>query len=227
MLNNAQPPDTRDRLLYAAVEVFAEHGYQAATVREICRRAGANVAAVNYHFGDKKRLYAAIFDTVFETLRAHRSAFLPRSADPQKRLATFIRSFFEELFYRDESGPVCTQLSAMYLMEMARPSEALDRVVRDHIAGDAEELRDILSRLLGPDAGPLTVVNCAASVVGQVLHYYHAQPLIERLHPELPPPQERVDELVGHVLQFSLGGIARVKQQLDAAPVPAAGGQTR
>jgi len=49
---------TRARLLDAAREVFSEHSFQGATVREICRRAEANVAAVNYHFGNKEGLLA-------------------------------------------------------------------------------------------------------------------------------------------------------------------------
>ena len=49
--------DPRDRLLLAAGQAFAEHGYEAATVRDIFLEAGVNVAAVNYYFGDKRRLY--------------------------------------------------------------------------------------------------------------------------------------------------------------------------
>ena len=98
MLNTAPAADTRERLLHAAMEVFAEHGFEAATIREICRRADANVAAVHYHFGDKKRLYAAIFDNVFTLLRERRTSFLPADAPPQERLRIYIRALFEEIF---------------------------------------------------------------------------------------------------------------------------------
>ena len=52
--------ETRRQLLEAAGAVFAEVGFRDATVREICKRAGANVAAVNYHFGDKETLYLEV-----------------------------------------------------------------------------------------------------------------------------------------------------------------------
>src|ERR1700683_3182024 len=56
----ALPDGTRTKLLDAAGHVFADFGYQAATVREICARAGVNIALVNYYFGDKLELYTEV-----------------------------------------------------------------------------------------------------------------------------------------------------------------------
>ena len=61
ILNPAIPDlKTRQRVLEAAVEVFAEQGFRKTTVRDICKRAHANVAAINYHFRDKEGLYTAV-----------------------------------------------------------------------------------------------------------------------------------------------------------------------
>ena len=66
---------TKTRLLEAAGEEFADKGFEGATVRVICDRAGVNLAAVNYHFGDKEHLY------VQALLHAHRCG--SDDADPE------------------------------------------------------------------------------------------------------------------------------------------------
>jgi AcrR family transcriptional regulator len=60
---------TEKRLLEATGAIFAEHGYRSATVRQICEKARANIAAVNYHFGDKEGLYRAVLRSVQERPR--------------------------------------------------------------------------------------------------------------------------------------------------------------
>ena len=61
--------ETRARLLNAAARLFAEHGFARVTVRDICRKARANVAAVNYHFGGKDGLYQAVMRMAMETMQ--------------------------------------------------------------------------------------------------------------------------------------------------------------
>lgn len=57
---------TKDRLIQAAADIFSEKGFREATVAEICEQAGANIAAVNYHFGDKTKLYKAVWDYLYQ-----------------------------------------------------------------------------------------------------------------------------------------------------------------
>ncbi|MEN8183296.1 MAG: TetR family transcriptional regulator, partial [Myxococcota bacterium] len=63
-------PETRERILQAALEAFSTQGFDGATTREIAARAGANVGLLQYYFGDKSRLWRAAVDRAFEALRA-------------------------------------------------------------------------------------------------------------------------------------------------------------
>jgi AcrR family transcriptional regulator len=210
--DNERVPNTRERLLQAALEVFAERGYSAATIREICSRADANVAAVHYHFGDKRKLYEAIYGRLFDALRQRRTAFAPAEAPPEQRLRVHIQTLFEEIFCCDDSNRQ-VQLSTLYLNEMAHPTEVLDLIVAEHLEPDAHELYRIVAALLGTDEHDPLTIDCSASVIGQILYYYHAMPIISRLHPERPPAAERLETLIEQVWLFSLGGIERAKQR--------------
>src|SRR5579863_5262522 len=84
---------TRNKLIQAAGHVFAERGYRAATIREICRRAGANVAAVNYTFGDKMGLYTEVLrHSVQASKTAAMSAALDANLSPEDTIRGVIRA---------------------------------------------------------------------------------------------------------------------------------------
>src|SRR5438128_488520 len=94
---------TKTRLLEAAGEEFAEKGFAAARVRSICRKAGANPAAVNYHFGDKERLY---IEAVIEANRCG-STLIPDAifdaGTPTEQLRMFVGHFLENVLAMREN----------------------------------------------------------------------------------------------------------------------------
>jgi AcrR family transcriptional regulator len=201
--------ETRGRLLQAAGEVFAEQGFREATIREICRRAGnVNVAAVNYHFGNKERLYA-------EVLRfAHGCAMtkypagmgLEPHATPEQRLHAFVRSFLFRIF--DEGRPAWH--GRLVAKEIADPTAALDQMVTEGIRPNFEMLKTIVADLLGHAGGgsdPDRVRNCAFSIVGQCLFYFHGGPIIARLHPGQQFRAEDIEALARHITGFSLAAV--------------------
>ena len=93
---------TRRRLLEAAGQVFAEKGFDRATGKEICARAAANTAAVNYHFGGMEGLYVAVVREAHSRLVTFDvlSAAVAGKADAQAKLQAVI-----ELLVRTLTGP--------------------------------------------------------------------------------------------------------------------------
>ena len=129
---------TPGKLIEAAGPVFAEHGFRAATVREICTRAGTNVAAVNYHFGDKMGLYTAVLR---ESVRAAKvpvmKDFFDRNAAPEDILRAIIR---QRIQTANRAGRPDWHFRIM-IHEMARPTPAMSRVIQ-------EIVRPIYERML-------------------------------------------------------------------------------
>ena len=208
--SDATLTETRQRLLEAAGEVFAARGFRAATVREICRRARANLAAVNYHFGDKERLYAAVLQYTFHCAApSPLDLGLGVEATVEERLRAFIRSHLFSLLA--EGRPAWHR--KLVTREMAEPTLALDTVVDQIIRPEAELLMAIVRDVLGHDANPQRVWQCASSIIGQCLFYYHARPVITRLDPGQTFTPEALEQLVDHITQFSLAALRQFALQ--------------
>ncbi|MBY0114366.1 MAG: CerR family C-terminal domain-containing protein [Phycisphaerales bacterium] len=203
--------DTRARLIEAAGEVFAEVGFKQATVRDICAKAGANIAAVNYHFRDKETLYA-------ETIaHAHRYSVehypmdggLPPTAKVEQRLEAFVRTFLAKIL--DPNRPSWHGL--VMSREMQEPTLSLDTIVETGVRPNFHYLCDLV-RELGPHLNPVEVEGSAASVIGQILHYFHCRRIIARLYRGRTDgfPYD-LDLLTGHITAFSLAAIRGLEQQ--------------
>jgi AcrR family transcriptional regulator len=208
---NALSEETCQRLLDAAGEVFSERGFHGATIREICRRAGANIAAVNYHFGDKRQLYQ-------EALRhAHRYAKAEYPSEPhgngevspEQRLASFVAFFLRKIL--DEGRPAWH--GKLLVREMSEPTEALDKLVEEEIRPQHEHMEALVSELLGPGATVQQADLCVWSILGQCLFYRLSQPVVVRLHPEHSYNPDEITRLAEHITRFS---ICAIKQMAPA-----------
>jgi len=198
---------TRQRLIEVAGEVFADQGFRSATIRDICGRAGANVAAVNYHFGDKEQLYLDVLEHAHRTSLTRYPPDLGTTPDSsaEDRLRAFIRSFLLRLL--DDGVPAW--LGKLMAREMVEPTPALDGLVERVMRPLFARLVGIVGDLAGPEADPERVRLCAQSVVGQLIFYRHAQECLRRLGPDALCGRERIEAIADHIAAFSLAGIRR------------------
>lgn len=202
----AEVEETRLQLLEAAGEVFAEVGFRNATVREICRRAEANIAAINYHFGDKERLYTEVLrHSHAKTLERYPPLLgVAEKAAPETKLRAFIHSLLLRIF---DAGPTSWHGQLM-AREMVEPSAALDTLVEERLRPMSEQLSVIVGEILGLPPGDRRVRRCALSVVSQCVFYKHCRPVMERLFPDDPELNAgTIPELAEHIYQFSLAAM--------------------
>ena len=201
--------DTRRRLLDAAAEVFDAEGFRAATIRQICQRAGANVAAIHYHFGGKEELYVELLRELgrraFE--RYPPTLGLPAEPTQEQRLFAFVHAFLLRVLSDDGFARHGRVLSR----EMIDPSPAIGMVVEEFIRPSFDYLRGVVRALAGPDADERAVRLAARSIVSQCAFYHHARSLIERLTPDEPRDLAAIRALAEHVTRFSLEGLRRAQ----------------
>jgi AcrR family transcriptional regulator len=196
------PELTRTRLLEAAETLFAERGFTATSVRDICKLAGANLAAINYHFGDKQRLYTETVKFAFRC--CHEGEPFPDWPDgtpPEQKLRDFIRVMVRRMTTRHR--PSAQQLM---LREMVQPTEACVELVREYIRPIADRLFAIATEML-PELSPRTRFLIGFSVVGQILHHKQNRAVIELLVG--PDEFQYFDEnlLAEHITRFSIAAI--------------------
>jgi len=203
--------ETRQRLLEAAGEVFAEHGYRSATVRQICDRAKANVAAINYHFGDKAKLYAATL------LHAHRCAMenatVPppdaAKAPPEQRLRMFIHGMLRGAA---AEGRPAWQVKIM-TREMSEPTDMLDAIVEHGIRPRYEFIKATIRDLLGGEPTEEQLRLTAWSIVGQILFYRFGRPVITRLYPPIRFDEPEIDRIADHITAFTLAALKGLRKE--------------
>lgn len=192
---------TPGKLIEAAGPVFAENGFHGATVREICARAGTNVAAVNYHFGDKLGLYTAVLK---ESVRAAKvpvmQELLNRKAPPEDILRAVIKARVQSA---NRAG-VPDWHFRILIHEMAQPTPAMSRVIQEIGRPIYERMLGLIGTISGLSPHEEKTRLCAHSIMGQVFLYIMQGPFLSRIWPDLKMTPEQLDRIADHIADFSL-----------------------
>ena len=198
--------ETRERLIDASARLFAERGFSKVTVREICRRARANVAAVNYHFGGKQGLYDEIVSSAIQTMQQTTEEIRKAGANqpPEQQLAIFIRIFLSRVMEHRDGW-----IHQLMTREISDPTPALDRVIKNVVRPRMEYLAAVIAQLLHCRPDDPRVQHSVMSVQVQCLALLNER--AAKFQPfALTPP--RIEALVEHIARFSLAGIRALKR---------------
>jgi AcrR family transcriptional regulator len=207
----ARDTATRRRLLDAATRLFAERGFRRVTVREICDAARANVAAVNYHFGDKDRLYREVVEAALDMVRgfADQAMAAPAGATAAERLAHYVFSHLAR-----EQSSIAARRSALlrelFRHELTEPTAMGEYIVEQALKPRLRHLAAVVAELSGPGADPETVNRCVLSIQAQCLFPIAAPAALTGLAPRTHADRQR---LARHVFEFSLAGIHALAAQ--------------
>jgi AcrR family transcriptional regulator len=201
------PEDTRTKLLDAAGQVFAESGFQAATVREICACAGVNIALVNYHFGDKLELYTEVLrHSVGASGKGIIKKAIGSTAPPEKAFRELIHAMLLRVCRADRPG----WHFRLMMHEFAQPTPAIASVIDETMRPVYDRFRELIGGMLDLTPDHDQVRLSTHSVIAQVVHYAHARHVVSRIWPELELNPERIAQIATHIADFSLAGLRQI-----------------
>jgi len=206
--SNSESKDVRERLLDAAEGFFAEKGFEGTSVRDLTATAGSNIAAVNYHFGSKEKLYIEVFRRRMSEIRTIRvdSVNELMSQDDyeislEQLLHVFAMAFIEPL--TDKGGK--RQFLKLLVREMSA-NRLPKRMFVDELAGPTlRTLGDAIIKIC-PDLEQKKVLQSIMSFISQLVYFVNIKEMFkDNDFTELP--MDSIDEFIEHIVEFSAAGI--------------------
>jgi AcrR family transcriptional regulator len=200
--------ETREKLLAAAGEVFVAKGFRDATVAEICQRADANIASVNYYFGSKQALYQQAWRHCFvASIKAHpQDGGVDPDAPAEARLRGQVQALIERIADENSKDFFISQ------REFVNPTGLLAEVIKAEIVPLREQTLTLMRELLGPQASDRQVMYCEMCLISMCIHPLLIQRLRQRSNADGAPPLiDDLEAFIDHVMAFALAGIAAVK----------------
>lgn len=204
-------PNTRERLLEAAGNLFAQNGFHQTTIAEICDAAEANIAAVNYHFGDKEALYDEVWRQAFSVAQLtyplqNKTIEAPSMED---RLYMYAHAMLSRIFDPHDAG----LFAQLLFREMANPTLSLGKIAAEAIQPQCEEVGDIVQQFMEIGLTDEQLHLCLHSIVGQCTFYNFSTSLRTLITGQKGFNAEEIGRMARHIARFSIGGLQAMKEE--------------
>jgi AcrR family transcriptional regulator len=170
----------RDRLCKAAIEVFAQKGFNRASTREICQNAGVNGAAINYYFGDKISLYREVTRPP-----AYLTEVPEELTDPKTGLREGLISFFRPFVRTLSDWSITPHLHMLFVREQIQPSGLLGEECNNGFRPRYEKMREFLCRHCGTDEPDDNINHLTLSLSGMAMMLFMKRDIVEAYAPSL------------------------------------------
>jgi TetR/AcrR family transcriptional regulator len=194
-----RPEESRAAILKAAVAEFSDYGVAGARTDAIARAARVNKALLYYYFKDKDALYEAVLDHVFGGLRARVMPALDTKLPPRQKMLAYLGAYFDYI----AANPRFPRVVQAEWMRSGAGSARMQRVAKEYFRPISEKVAQLLR--VGVAAGefrPLNLMDFLPAVVGVIIFYFSAAPLMKTLTKVDPLSPRRIRERRAFVLDF-------------------------
>jgi TetR/AcrR family transcriptional regulator, regulator of cefoperazone and chloramphenicol sensitivity len=199
--NNAEP---RQKILLTALELFAELGFERATIRQIAKKADVNVSAIGYYFGDKAGLYQAAFTEPMGSPKDDIALFDSPGLSLEQALDGLFMGFVEPL-KDNKLAQLCTRL---HMREMVEPTGLWAQEINDGITPYHHALLQVLQRHLKINSLDDDLQRLAVCIVAMGVHLFVGREVIDKVCPQIINSNKALDKTRQKLVDFAMSMIA-------------------
>lgn len=206
--NTIRANEARGKLVMAALQVFAEKGFEGATTREICELAGANISAIRYYFGDKAGLYRAAFNEPMGEKPCRFSIETYADRQLPEALELFFKEFLEPL----KKGEALRLVMKLHYREMLEPTGVWQQEIDTEIKPQHDAMVAMLQQYLGVDSQDNDLHRLAFAIIGMAVHFYVGYDVVKTISPQIINSPKAVDALANSLTAYALAIIKNEAQ---------------
>lgn len=195
--------NTRKLLLDSAAVLFSERGYACTSVAEICKKAEANIASVNYHFGSKDALYRSVIEYTYEQAESRYPFDDSRTSVVEERFYQFILALLRRVLSTEMTG----NFYQLVAKEMAEPTDESGMLIQQIISDKMDRAEKLIREVYGQTADQELIFRMTHSIVSQCLFLGMAEKGRRHHLKRKAVGLEDAESYARHITDFSLAGI--------------------